>query len=110
MWDELRRAKEPPAEAHLRELWRDARGGDTPGHIDARTQRGDAKAFLTALGGLAAVAKSAQRVLEAQAPLRARIYHSATTTRYGEQGQRILAAGTATQPETVSGGLKRARG
>lgn len=54
-WDELRRLTQPPAHAMLRELWVLARGGDKPGRIPKGAgQRGNPRAFLDALGGLAA--------------------------------------------------------
>ncbi len=54
-WDELRRLTQPPAHAALRELWVLARGSDKPGRIPKNAgQRGNPRAFLEALGGLAA--------------------------------------------------------
>lgn len=54
-WDELRRLTQPPAHAKLRELWVFARGSDKPGRIPKGAGlRGNPRAFLDALGGLAA--------------------------------------------------------
>lgn len=54
-WDELRRLTQPPAHNKLRELWSLARGSDKPGQIPkCAGQRGNPRAFLEALGGLAA--------------------------------------------------------
>lgn len=54
-WDELRRLTTPPQERRLHQLWVLARGSDKPGHVAAGSeQRGDAKAFLQALGGITA--------------------------------------------------------
>lgn len=92
LWDELRRMKQAPAEPHLRELWRLARGGEAEGSITAERQRGDAKGFLQALGGLAAAPTPEQLELGTEAAsdaLKARIYTEPTTTRYGEMGARI---------------------
>lgn len=89
LWEELRRLKEPPAEAQLRALWRAARGGDARGSLKTGEQRGDALAFLKLLGGLAAAAQPEQRELVAASPQRARVYTVPTVTRYGEAGARI---------------------
>jgi hypothetical protein len=91
LWDELRRLKQRPTEARLRELWHLARGGDTEGSMNAEQQRGDADGFLKALGGLAAVQPIAQLDLceERVEEKRAKLYRSPTTTRYGERGVRI---------------------
>lgn len=54
-WDELRRLNQPPVHAKLHELWVLARGSDKPGRICKNAgQRGNPRAFLEALGGLAA--------------------------------------------------------
>ncbi len=54
-WDELRRLATPPQEHRLFKLWVLARGSDKPGHVAAGSeQRGDAKGFLEALGGITA--------------------------------------------------------
>ena len=54
-WDELRRLALPPEDAQLRALWILARGSDKPGRISKNAgQRGNPRAFLEALGGLAA--------------------------------------------------------
>lgn len=53
-WDELRRLNQPPEHAHLRRLWTLARGSEKEGRLAGLGQRGDAKGFLNALGGLAA--------------------------------------------------------
>lgn len=54
-WDELRRLTTKPSEPTLFKLWVLARGSDKEGHIAAGSgERGDAKEFLCALGGLAA--------------------------------------------------------
>lgn len=54
-WDELRRLTQPPVHSKLRELWMLARGSDKPGRISKNAgQRGNPRAFLEALGGLAA--------------------------------------------------------
>lgn len=50
-WDELRRAKEPPSEPFLFDLWAAARGSVDPERPDG--SRGDAKAFLMRLGAVA---------------------------------------------------------
>lgn len=57
-WDELRRLGVPPANAQLHTLWVLARGSDQPGRIPKGAgQRGNPRAFLEALGGLAACGK-----------------------------------------------------
>lgn len=57
-WDELRRLEKPPRHAGLRRLWVLARGSKRTGRIAAGAEiRGDAKAFIKALGGLAACGK-----------------------------------------------------
>jgi hypothetical protein len=57
-WDELRRLPTAPENAELRTLWALARGSDNEGRIGRDAgQRGDAKAFIEALGGLAACRK-----------------------------------------------------
>lgn len=57
-WDELRRLADAPEHPELRHLWALARGSDEEGRIAAGAgQRGDAKAFILALGGLAACGK-----------------------------------------------------
>ena len=96
LWDKLRAVKEPPAEPELVALWRTARGGDAKGSIEAGQQRGDAYAFLTLQGGLAAVRKPEQAELldadaEPAAPVApvARVYRVPCLTQYGEQGQRV---------------------
>ena len=54
-WDELRRLTTPPQERRLFKLWVLARGSEKPGHVAAGSeQRGDAKGFLEALGGITA--------------------------------------------------------
>ncbi len=53
-WDELRRLNQAPEHAHLRRLWTLARGSEKEGRLAGVGQRGDAKGFLQALGGLAA--------------------------------------------------------
>jgi hypothetical protein len=58
-WDELRRMNYAPKNAVLRNLWSIARGGDAEGRIGKGAgQRGDARAFLEALGGLDAARNS----------------------------------------------------
>ncbi|MFL9922599.1 replication endonuclease [Paraburkholderia fungorum] len=58
-WDELRRLPQAPEPAELRHLWTLARGSDQEGRIGAGTgQRGNAKGFIQALGGLAACGKA----------------------------------------------------
>lgn len=53
LWDELRRLNKRPSNRVLGRLWAQSRGGSKPGRIVAGSgQRGDAKAFLTSLGGL----------------------------------------------------------
>lgn len=60
-WDELRRLEETPSHPLLAKLWALARGTDKPGRIPAGAeQRGDAKGFIEALGGLAACGKPAK--------------------------------------------------
>ncbi|MCP9759393.1 hypothetical protein EGI20_08730 [Aquitalea sp. S1-19] len=57
-WDQLRRLADAPSHPFLKKLWTLARGSDKPGHIERGSgQRGDAKAFIQALGGLAACGK-----------------------------------------------------
>ncbi len=57
-WDELRRLEDAPSHPLLAKLWALARGTDKPGRISAGAEiRGDAKAFIEALGGLAACGK-----------------------------------------------------
>lgn len=52
-WDELRRLATAPQHPVLKELWELARGGQEEGRILAgANQRGNAKGFLLALGGL----------------------------------------------------------
>lgn len=54
-WDELRRLAAAPDNPTLFRLWVLARGSDKPGRVVAGSgQRGDAKAFLEALGGITA--------------------------------------------------------
>lgn len=54
-WDELRRLTTKPTDGRLFRLWVLARGSDKEGRIPAGSeQRGDAKGFLEALGGLTA--------------------------------------------------------
>lgn len=54
-WDELRRLTTKPTDGRLFRLWVLARGSDKEGHIPAGSeQRGNAKGFLEALGGLSA--------------------------------------------------------
>ena len=88
LWDELRRIQEAPQEAHLRELWRLARGGEAEGPLKAGQQHGDAYGFLVAQGGLAA-ARKCERAEEAPPAPFARLYRSARLTQYGEPGSRI---------------------
>lgn len=58
-WDELRSLRIAPTYPLLRKLWVLARGGEKKGRIKADSGvRGDAKGFLTALGGLAACGKA----------------------------------------------------
>ncbi len=89
LWDELRRVKETPQEAHLCALWLLARGGDARGTVRADEQRGDAYGFLKALGGLAAGRQSEKLEPGTDKPQLARVYTAPTVTRYGETGQRI---------------------
>ncbi|MFP3186383.1 MAG: replication endonuclease, partial [Paraburkholderia sp.] len=57
-WDELRRLAAAPDRPELRHLWALARGSDEEGRINSGTgQRGNAKGFIQALGGLAACGK-----------------------------------------------------
>jgi hypothetical protein len=52
-WDEIRRLQQAPSHPKLKDLWIKARGGDAEGRIEKCSgQRGDAHAFLEALGGL----------------------------------------------------------
>lgn len=57
-WDELRRAKEPPSEAFLFDLWAAARGSGDPER--PRGAQGDAKAFLMRLGAVACLLHTKQ--------------------------------------------------
>jgi hypothetical protein len=60
-WDELRRLAKAPRHPELRRLWALARGSEVEGRIAAGSgQRGDAKGFILALGGLAACGKPAK--------------------------------------------------
>ncbi|MGJ9417703.1 replication endonuclease [Massilia sp. CMS3.1] len=53
IWDELRRIQHPPEHPRMKDLWEKARGGDGVGRIEkCSEQKGDAHAFLEALGGL----------------------------------------------------------
>jgi hypothetical protein len=53
IWDELRRIQQPPEHPRMKDLWKKARGGDAVGRIErCSEQKGDAHAFLEALGGL----------------------------------------------------------
>lgn len=53
VWDELRRLGTKPQNPKLAELWKMARGSDNEGRIEVGAkQRGDAKGFIKALGGL----------------------------------------------------------
>src|SRR5690606_16664924 len=57
-WDELRRLEEAPLHPLLKKLWALARGSEKPGRIPGGAAiRGDAKAFIETLGGLAACGK-----------------------------------------------------
>lgn len=63
-WDELRRLQDPPSHPLLAKLWALARGTDKPGRIRAGAElRGDAKAFIETLGGLAACGKPAKNAV-----------------------------------------------
>lgn len=54
-WDEFRRLQTAPEAPELAKLWALARGTDAEGRIEAGSgQRGNAKGFIEALGGLAA--------------------------------------------------------
>jgi len=53
-WDELRRLNTAPSHPLLKRLWALARGSEQEGRMAGLGQRGDAKGFLEALGGLAA--------------------------------------------------------
>lgn len=84
-WDELRRLTKPPLESRLQKLWALARGTDQPGRIAKNTGiQGKPKAFIEALGGLAACGK----------PPKNEVRHSigrlteAKTNGYGEEIQR----------------------
>lgn len=60
-WDELRGLPTAPANPELKRLWMLARGSDKEGRIGVSSgQRGDAKGFIQALGGLAAAGKPAK--------------------------------------------------
>lgn len=57
-WDELRRLTKPPVDSRLQKLWALARGTDQPGRIAKNAGiQGQPKAFIEALGGLAACGK-----------------------------------------------------
>lgn len=57
-WDELRRLEEAPLHPLLKKLWALARGSEKPGRIPGGASiRGNAKAFIETLGGLAACGK-----------------------------------------------------
>jgi hypothetical protein len=57
-WDELRRLTKPPIDSRLQKLWILARGTDKPGRIAKNAGiRGNPRAFIEALGGLAACGK-----------------------------------------------------
>lgn len=58
-WDELRRLTKPPLDSRLKQLWALARGSDQPGRIAKNAGiQGQPRAFIEALGGLAACGKS----------------------------------------------------
>ncbi|MCE4558074.1 hypothetical protein [Pelomonas cellulosilytica] len=85
--------KTAPTEPDLRELWVHARSAEGEGSVGAEQQRGRAKEFLQALGGLAAVHGRHRRRCRSswtrRCCRRARIDTEPTTTRYGETGARI---------------------
>lgn len=61
-WDEFRRLPVAPLHRALRKLWALARGSDKPGRVAAgASQRGDARGFLKALGGLDACRNGKQK-------------------------------------------------
>lgn len=61
IWDELRRIQHPPEHPRMKDLWKKARGGDAIGRIEkCSEQKGDAHAFLAALGGLDAARNGKQ--------------------------------------------------
>lgn len=61
IWDELRRIHHPPEHPLLKDLWKKARGGDAEGRVEKFSeQKGDARAFLEALGGLDAARNGKQ--------------------------------------------------
>jgi hypothetical protein len=61
-WDEFRRLPVAPLHRALRKLWALARGSDKPGRVSVgASQRGDARGFLKALGGLDACRNGKQQ-------------------------------------------------
>ncbi|WP_082547817.1 replication endonuclease [Massilia sp. Root335] len=53
IWDELRRIQNAPEHPLMKDLWKKARGGEAVGRVEkCSEQKGDAHAFLEALGGL----------------------------------------------------------
>ncbi len=107
LWDELRRAKEPPTEPELHALWRAARGGDATGRVEASQQHGDAYEYLKLRGGLAAVAQPTEPAAGDQGVTReAGLYRSRPLTQYGELGSRIEGVVLVEVPKKV----KRKRG
>ena len=68
-WDEFRRLNTAPDNPLLQKLWALARGSDKEGRIPAGiAQRGDAKGFLQALGGLAACRAASKAKTKADTP------------------------------------------
>lgn len=86
-WDELRRLTTRPDDAMLCRLWTLARGSDKEGHIPAgHGERGDAKGFLEALGGL--VAAQDPKAKTGKATLRLGRLTETRLNGYGEEIQR----------------------
>lgn len=86
-WDELRRLTTKPTDGRLFRLWVLARGSDKEGHIPAGSeQRGDAKGFLEALGGLTAGRDPRDKSL--LPPMRLARLTESGRNGYGEEVQR----------------------
>lgn len=86
-WDELRRLTTKPTDGRLSRLWVLARGSDKEGRIPAGSeQRGDAKGFLEALGGLTAARDPRDKSL--LPPLRLARLTETAQNGYGEAVER----------------------
>lgn len=84
-WDELRRLNTAPSHPMLKRLWALARGSEQEGRMAGLGQRGDAKGFLEALGGLAAC-----RGKKSHPRLELRRLVEAGTNGYGEALERTV--------------------